>query len=63
MALQQMKDGYYDGSGLLSIQMRSADMLKIGKLILKNGAWADERIVPLFISYSRSYTSKCDNSL
>ena len=41
----KMKDGYYDGSGLLSIQMRSADMLKIGELTLKNGAWGDDRIV------------------
>jgi hypothetical protein len=40
----KMKDGYYDGSGLLSIRMRQADMLKIGELILKNGAWADERM-------------------
>jgi CubicO group peptidase (beta-lactamase class C family) len=41
----KMKDGYYDGSGLLSIRMRSLDMLKIGTLILDNGAWGDERIV------------------
>jgi CubicO group peptidase (beta-lactamase class C family) len=41
----KMKDGYYDGSGLLSIQMRSADMLRIGELILNNGIWTNQRIV------------------
>jgi CubicO group peptidase (beta-lactamase class C family) len=41
----KMKDGYYDGSGLLSIQMHSADMLKVGELILNNGVWANQRIV------------------
>ena len=41
----KMKDGYYDGSGLLSIRMRSLDMQKIGTLILDNGVWGDERIV------------------
>jgi CubicO group peptidase (beta-lactamase class C family) len=42
----KMADGYYDGSGLLSIRIRSVDMLKIGTLILNGGKYANKQIVP-----------------
>lgn len=41
----KMKDGYYDGCGLLSIKMRSADMLKIGTLLLENGIYQNKQVV------------------
>ena len=42
----KMKDGYYDGSGLLSIRMRASDMLTIGMLILNNGVYKGSQVVP-----------------
>jgi CubicO group peptidase (beta-lactamase class C family) len=42
----KMKDGYYDGCGLLAIRLRSDDMLKIGLLILHHGRHNDKQIVP-----------------
>jgi CubicO group peptidase (beta-lactamase class C family) len=42
----KMKDGYYDGSGLLAIRLSSLDMLKIGTLILDNGEYQHQQIVP-----------------
>jgi CubicO group peptidase (beta-lactamase class C family) len=42
----KMNDGYYDGSGLLSIRLRSRDMLKIGQLLLDGGQYAQQQIVP-----------------
>jgi len=42
----KMRDGYYDGSGLLSIRMRSLDMLKIGSLILNGGVYQHKQVVP-----------------
>ena len=42
---QKMNDGYYDGSGLLSIYMRAPDMLKIGLLVLNKGKYANKQIV------------------
>jgi CubicO group peptidase (beta-lactamase class C family) len=42
----KMKDGYYDGCGLLSIRLRSEDMLKIGLLILHHGRYNDKQLVP-----------------
>jgi CubicO group peptidase (beta-lactamase class C family) len=35
----KMKDGYYDGSGLLSIRMQIRDMNKIGQLVLDSGMY------------------------
>lgn len=42
----KMNDGYYDGSGLLSIRLRSADMMKVGLLILHHGRYHDRQLVP-----------------
>jgi len=42
----KMHDGYYDGSGLLSISLRSEDMLKIGSLLLHDGVYDHKQIVP-----------------
>jgi len=42
----KMNDGYYDGSGLLSIRLRSTDMLKIGSLFLHKGVYDDMQVVP-----------------
>jgi CubicO group peptidase (beta-lactamase class C family) len=42
---RKMKDGYYDGCGLLSIRMRSEDMLKLGLLILHHGRYNDRQLV------------------
>lgn len=42
----KMQDGYYDGSGLKSIFLRSADMLKIGSLLLHDGVYNHRQIVP-----------------
>ncbi len=42
----KMRDGYYDGSGLKSISLRSADLLKIGSLLLHRGSYNDQQIVP-----------------
>lgn len=40
-----MKDGYYDGSGLLSIRLRTSDLIKIGSLLLQDGRYEGRRIV------------------
>ncbi|MBO9731449.1 MAG: serine hydrolase [Chitinophaga sp.] len=40
-----MKDGYNDGSGLLSVRMRTADMNKIGRLILDSGRYNGQQLV------------------
>ena len=42
----KMQDGYYDGSGLKSISLRSADLLKIGSLLLHGGVYDQRHIVP-----------------
>jgi len=42
----KMNDGYYDGSGLLSIRLRSADMMTIGTLFLHHGRYHNRQIVP-----------------
>jgi CubicO group peptidase (beta-lactamase class C family) len=42
----KMKDGYYDGSGLLAIRLSSLDMLKVGTLILDDGEYQHQQIVP-----------------
>jgi len=41
----KMKDGYYDGSGLLSIRLRTRDLIKIGYLLLQEGRYAGRVIV------------------
>lgn len=43
---KKMKDGYYDGCGLLSIRLRSLDMLKLGNLVLNQGVYHHRQIVP-----------------
>lgn len=42
----KMKDGFYDGSGLLSIRMHAQDMVKIGGLLINNGFYGNKRLVP-----------------
>jgi CubicO group peptidase (beta-lactamase class C family) len=42
----KMQDGYYDGSGLKSISLRSADLLKIASLLLHGGQYDHRQIVP-----------------
>ena len=42
---EKLNYGYYDGGGLLSIWMKSDDLLKIGQLILNNGKWKDKQII------------------
>ncbi|SDP87394.1 CubicO group peptidase, beta-lactamase class C family [Mucilaginibacter sp. OK268] len=42
---KKMKDGYYDGCGLLSIRLRSLDMLKLGNLVLNKGVYHHRQIV------------------
>jgi CubicO group peptidase (beta-lactamase class C family) len=41
----KMNDGYYDGCGLLSVQMTNLDMNKIGSLILHKGHYNNKPIV------------------
>ena len=41
----KMKDGYYDGCGLLSVQMATADMTRIMSLLLHNGNYNGKGIV------------------
>jgi CubicO group peptidase (beta-lactamase class C family) len=41
----KMKDGYYDGSGLLSIRMSIKDMNRIGLLMLDGGRYMNHQIV------------------
>lgn len=40
-----MKDGYNDGSGLLSVRLSTVDVNKIGRLILNNGRYKGQQIV------------------
>jgi CubicO group peptidase (beta-lactamase class C family) len=41
----KMKDGYYDGSGLLSIRMSVKDMNRIGLLMLNGGRYLNHQVV------------------
>ena len=41
----KMNDGYYDGSGLLSVRLSVMDMNKIGMLVLDTGIYKGQRIV------------------
>jgi CubicO group peptidase (beta-lactamase class C family) len=43
---KKMNDGYFDGCGLLSIRLRSIDMLKLGNLVLNKGVYHNRQIVP-----------------
>lgn len=43
---KKMRDGYDDGCGLLGLRLRSADMLKIGNLVLNKGVYNHRQIVP-----------------
>ena len=43
---KKMNDGYYDGCGLLSIRLRSVDMLKLGNLVLNKGVYHHQQIIP-----------------
>jgi CubicO group peptidase (beta-lactamase class C family) len=42
----KMADGYYDGCGLLSVQLHNEDMNKIGTLLMHNGYYDHKSIVP-----------------
>ncbi len=42
----KMNDGFYDGSGLLSVRMHTLDMAKIGALLLNNGFYGSKRLIP-----------------
>lgn len=42
---KKMKDGYYDGSGLASIYLGSADMMKLGNLVMNNGRYGNSQII------------------
>jgi len=41
----KMKDGYYDGCGLLSVQMATTDMTRIMSLLLHNGSYNGKAVV------------------
>jgi CubicO group peptidase (beta-lactamase class C family) len=45
-AWMKMPDGYYDGSGLLSMRLNTEDLLKIGQLLLNKGMHKGKQIVP-----------------
>jgi CubicO group peptidase (beta-lactamase class C family) len=42
----RMNDEYYDGCGLLSVQLSTEDMNKIGSLLLYKGHFKHQRVVP-----------------
>jgi len=42
----KMFDGYYDGCGLYSVEMPTADMNKIGSLLLHKGRYNGKTVVP-----------------
>ena len=42
----EMKDGYYDGSGLLGLEMHTRDVYKIGQLVLQDGKYNGKQVVP-----------------
>jgi len=41
----KMSDGFYDGCGLLSVQLTTSDMNRIGSLLLHKGSYNNKRIV------------------
>lgn len=42
----KMKDGYYDGCGLLSVQLHTTDMNKLTTLLLHKGNYKGKNVVP-----------------
>ncbi|HLZ89814.1 MAG TPA: serine hydrolase [Puia sp.] len=42
----KMKDGYYDLAGLENIRLRTADWVKIGSLLLHEGRYGRQQVVP-----------------
>jgi CubicO group peptidase (beta-lactamase class C family) len=42
---KKMHDGYFDGSGLLSVYLNTQDMNKIGRLILDSGIYKKKQII------------------
>lgn len=56
----KMNDGYYDGCGLLSVQMPNVDMNKIGSLLLHKGYYnekpiASEKSIDAILNPTTSY--------
>ena len=41
-----MNDGYYDGCGLLSVQLTNTEMNRIGSLLLHKGQFGHKSVVP-----------------
>lgn len=41
----KMRDGYYDGAGLLSLHLRTIDMNKIGRMMLQYGKFQGKQVV------------------
>jgi CubicO group peptidase (beta-lactamase class C family) len=41
----KMNDGYYDGSGLLSMRLNTEALIKIGELLLHNGRYNGKQII------------------
>ena len=41
----KMRDGYDDGSGLISVQLRTVDLIKIGQLLLHDGQYDGRQVV------------------
>src|ERR1700761_1812887 len=44
--MDKMNDGYYDGCGLLSVQLPTTDMNRIGSLLLHKGYYNSKSVVP-----------------
>ena len=42
----KMSDGFYDGCGLLSVQLTSTDMNRIGSLLLHKGYYNSKSVIP-----------------
>ncbi len=46
----KMKDGYYDGSGLLGLEMHTRDIYKIGQLVLNDGKYGGKHgVLPMVL--------------
>jgi CubicO group peptidase (beta-lactamase class C family) len=43
---EKMKDGYYDLSGLQNIRLRTTDLIKIGSLLLHEGRYGQQQVLP-----------------
>lgn len=42
----KMRDGYYDGSGLLGLKMQISDLLKVGMMVSNKGIYHNRQVVP-----------------